>query len=425
MDIEVLKQKILDLAIRGKLVPQDPSDEPASVLIEKIKAEKAKLIKEGKIKASKDDSYIYKGSDNCYYEKFGSLPTTWKLCKFGEIVNISRGASPRPIKAHLTDEIDGIPWIKIGDAKPGDIYINQTSQKIKKQSANKSVFLKKGSLILSNSMSFGRPYILNIDGCVHDGWLAIETYSNTIDIEFLQYILQGYMWFFKSKAGGSSVDNLNIDKVKELPFALPPLNEQKRILFILRKIDNSINSIKNSNIEIEQLVCIAKTKVLDSIFGDNSSYKSYYPSISVKDVCKLDNGVEQFAGILPYLEAKVIRGSKEPKYLDKGIFISKGTTIILVDGENSGEIMQPKFDGYMGSTFKILKIDTSKINEEYISLFIFYKKQELRESKTGSAIPHLNKKIFNNYNLPLPNITKQVEIVTRIQNIFKVLDSII
>ena len=287
------------------------------------------------------------------------------------------------------------------------------------------MFLKKGSLILSNSMSFGRPYILNIDGCVHDGWLAIETYSNTIDIEFLQYILQGYMWFFKSKAGGSSVDNLNIDKVKELPFALPPLNEQKRILFILRKIDNSINSIKNSNIEIEQLVCIAKTKVLDSIFGDNSSYKSYYPSISVKDVCKLDNGVEQFAGILPYLEAKVIRGSKEPKYLDKGIFISKGTTIILVDGENSGEIMQPKFDGYMGSTFKILKIDTSKINEEYISLFIFYKKQELRESKTGSAIPHLNKKIFNNYNLPLPNITKQVEIVTRIQNIFKVLDSII
>ena len=73
MDVEVLKQKILDLAIRGKLVPQDPNDEPASALLEKIKAEKAKLVKEGKIKASKEESYIYKGSDNCYYEKKGNV----------------------------------------------------------------------------------------------------------------------------------------------------------------------------------------------------------------------------------------------------------------------------------------------------------------------------------------------------------------
>ena len=112
------------------------------------------------------------------------------LCRFGSIVSIKRGASPRPIKSHLTNSEDGVNWIKIGDALPGDIYINSTAQKIKKESIDKSVFLKKGALILSNSMSFGRPYILNIDGCIHDGWLAIEIYDNSINKEFLQYILQ-------------------------------------------------------------------------------------------------------------------------------------------------------------------------------------------------------------------------------------------
>jgi restriction endonuclease S subunit len=287
MDIDKIKQKILDLAIRGKLVPQDPNDEPASVLVEKIKAEKEKMVKEGKIKPSKDESYIYKDSDNCYYEnQLKTIPDNWMLCRFGSIVSIKRGASPRPIKSHLTNSEDGVNWIKIGDALPGDIYINSTAQKIKKESIDKSVFLKKGALILSNSMSFGRPYILNIDGCIHDGWLAIEIYDNSINKEFLQYILQGYMWYFKSKASGSGVDNLNIDKVKDMPFALPPIKEQKRILNKLRKIDEFLKKIDVAYDEIQNYAEAIKHKILNLYFGENSSYKSYYGKKKIKEIIK-------------------------------------------------------------------------------------------------------------------------------------------
>jgi len=346
------------------------------------------------------------------------------LCKFGETVNILRGASPRPIKEHLTTEAGGIPWIKIGDTKPGEIYINQTKQKIKKESAKKSVFLTKGSLILSNSMSFGRPYILNIDGCIHDGWLAIEIYNKTIDIEFLQYILQGYMWFFKSTAGGSSVDNLNIDKVKEMPFALPPYNEQKRIIASLRNIDAYINRIKKSKEEISRISAILKIRILETFFDENSSYKSYYPSCAIKDVCKLEKGEISNKGPQPYLEAKVIRGAREAEQRQSGIFITKGTKVILVDGENSGEIMVAPFDGYMGSTFKIFSANLKIIDEDYLSYFILYKKQKLRESKTGSAIPHLNKILFNQYQILIPPLEKQKEIVAQISTLFDVLNKI-
>ena len=208
------------------------------------------------------------------------------LCRFGSIVSIKRGASPRPIKSHLTNSEDGVNWIKIGDALPGDIYINSTAQKIKKESIDKSVFLKKGALILSNSMSFGRPYILNIDGCIHDGWLAIEIYDNSINKEFLQYILQGYMWYFKSKASGSGVDNLNIDKVKDMPFALPPIKEQKRILNKLRKIDEFLKKIDVAYDEIQNYAEAIKHKILNLYFGENSSYKSYYGKKKIKEIIK-------------------------------------------------------------------------------------------------------------------------------------------
>jgi restriction endonuclease S subunit len=240
-------------------------------------------------------------------------------------------------------------------------------------------------------------------------------------------------YFFTStqfRSNFENEDNKQINQVtqeilKNSLIPVPPLKEQYKISEMLDKVFSLLDNISMYISSIKVLVNCAKIKILENIYGENSSYKSYYPSVTINDVCKLDNGIEMSAGKLPYLEAKVIRGSKEPKYIDKGIFISKGTNIILVDGENSGEIMKPQIDGYMGSTFKILKIDTSKINDDYISLFILYKKQELRDSKTGSAVPHLNKKLFINYELPLPTIEKQMELVNSIKNIFKALNSII
>ena len=115
------------------------------------------------------------------------IPENWCWIILGNAADIKRGASPRPIKSYITDELSGVNWIKIGDTDTGK-YVTSIKEKITRQGANKSVFVEKGTLLLSNSMSFGRPYILNVEGCIHDGWLAI-TPSDCFDKEFLYYTL--------------------------------------------------------------------------------------------------------------------------------------------------------------------------------------------------------------------------------------------
>lgn len=135
--------------------------------------------------------------------------------KLGDNATIQRGGSPRPIEAYLTTNRDGINWIKIGDVRPNDKFIRHTVEKIIPEGISHSRQVYKGDFILSNSMSFGRPYILDIDGCIHDGWLVIKDYSNTYDMDFLYYILRSDTVFeqYIAMAAGSSVKNLNKEKV--------------------------------------------------------------------------------------------------------------------------------------------------------------------------------------------------------------------
>ncbi len=244
MKAEQLRKSILQLAIQGKLVKQDPNDEPASVLLERIRAEKQRLIKEGKIKKDKGDSIIFKGDDNCYYEKVGSevknindeipfeIPNSWCWIRLGDLLEIARGGSPRPIKEYLTTAADGVNWIKIGDTEKGGKYINTTKEKIKSSGVSKSRFVHKGDFLLTNSMSFGRPYILNVDGCIHDGWLVFSDTFCVFHKEFLYYVLSSPFAFmqFIGKVSGAVVKNLNSEKVADSIFPLPPLAEQKRIV---------------------------------------------------------------------------------------------------------------------------------------------------------------------------------------------------
>ena len=156
------------------------------------------------------------------------IPTNWKWVILGNLVNIKRGASPRPIKDYITEEEDGINWIKIGDTDAGK-YVTNIKEKVTKEGARKSVFVEKGTLLLSNSMSYGRPYILNVDGCIHDGWLAI-TPSSAFIKEYLYYALLASEWYFDRVAVGTAVRNLNSDRVAATPVPLPPLPEQQRIV---------------------------------------------------------------------------------------------------------------------------------------------------------------------------------------------------
>ena len=241
--VTAAKAKILDLAIRGKLVTQNPDDEPASALLERIRTEKDELIKQGKIKRDKKESFIFKGEDNSYYEKIGSvvqcidseipfeIPDSWAYERLGNICSVARGGSPRPIKNYLTDDENGLNWIKIGDTEQGGKYIFSTKEKIRPDGLSKTRYVHCGDFLLTNSMSFGRPYILKTDGCIHDGWLVIGDVENVFDQDFLYCMLSSSAMYnaLSSLAVGSTVKNLKSDSVKTLIVLIPPIEEQKAI----------------------------------------------------------------------------------------------------------------------------------------------------------------------------------------------------
>ena len=238
----LLKSKVLDLAMRGKLVEQDPHDEPASVLLKKIKAEKEQLIKEGKMKKSKPLPPI---TDD---EKPFDIPNSWEWVRLGDVITILRGGSPRPIKKYLTNNSSGINWIKIGDSKPNSKYIESATEKIIPEGLNKTREVHKGDFLLSNSMSFGRPYILKINGAVLDGWLVLSEYEQLFDKDYLYYLLSSSFINkqFVALATGSTVKNLNRERVANTIAVVPPLLEQKRIAVIIERLSPLLSGVEIS-----------------------------------------------------------------------------------------------------------------------------------------------------------------------------------
>jgi type I restriction enzyme S subunit len=146
----------------------------------------------------------------------GGTKVEWKT--LGEIAKVQRGASPRPIAQYITDDTNGIPWIRIGDTSSGSKYVKNTSQRITIEGAKKSRVLKKGDFIISNSMSFGRPYILDINGAIHDGWASISNFEEKLNSDFLYHYLSSNVVqnYWLSKINSGSVSNLNADIIKTL-----------------------------------------------------------------------------------------------------------------------------------------------------------------------------------------------------------------
>lgn len=171
----------------------------------------------------------------------------WEVKKLGEVADISRGGSPRPIENYITNQPNGINWIKIGDISKGAKYIETTAEKIIQAGVSSSRFVHEGDFLLSNSMSFGRPYILKTKGCIHDGWLVIHNYEHYFDREFLYYILgsESVLAQYKVMASGSSVLNLNKEIVKDVFINCPvSIEEQTRIATILSDMDNEIQTLE-------------------------------------------------------------------------------------------------------------------------------------------------------------------------------------
>ena len=167
---------------------------------------------------------------------------SWEQRKFSDLVLIERGGSPRPIDAYITEDPAGLNWVKIGDAPSMGRYITSTSEKIKPEGLSKTRQVYPGDLVLSNSMSFGRPYIMAVEGCIHDGWLLIRDTQNQFDPVFLCHMLGTPQMLdqYRMFASGSTVNNLNKELVGNAMVPLPNRDEQVKIGKYLDELDSLI-----------------------------------------------------------------------------------------------------------------------------------------------------------------------------------------
>ena len=484
MNGKQLKNSILQWAIQGKLVPQDPNDEPASVLLERIREEKARLVKEKKIKKDKNESIIYRGEDKSYYEKFLAtgevkcideeipfeIPQGWEWCRFGSLM-INRDSERIPLSvaqrqtlkkvydyygaSGVIDKVDKYLFDKdlllIGE--DGANLINRSTP---------IAFIAKGKYWVNN-----HAHVLDVCGGLNLAYIAL--FINAISL--VNYVT------------GTAQPKMNQEKMNSILVTVPPISEQARIVnqieslqpLIIRydKAQSELNILNTSvkeqlkksilqeaiqghlvpqiveegtaeellaEIRKEKKRLVNEGKLKKSALNDSIIFKGddnkYYEQINgqavqiecdydfpyswslvrLSSICSLIDG-EKKEGQQLCLDAKFLRGKSAGEYQQRGKFVHKGDNIILVDGENSGEVFTVPCDGYMGSTFKQLWV-SSIMHLPYVLNYILFYKELLRKSKRGAAIPHLNKEIFYSLIIGIPPYQEQMRIVNRINEIY-------
>ena len=501
MDGKQLRNSILQWAIQGKLVPQDPNDEPASVLLERIREEKARLVKEKKIKQDKNESIIYRGDDNSYYEKFTatgevkcvddeitiSIPKSWEFARLQNIVQINP-------KNDCEDIIEAafIPMEKI-DATSLSSFTIATKKwgEIKKgftHFANGDVAFAKITPCFQNRKSMILKDLPNGVGAGTTELRVLRRFGKTVILEYLLFFLETPYFVDEATFKGTANQQRIISGYLENKlFPLPPLAEQKRIvekilqLFPVvehyEKSQNKLNLLNNNlksflkksilqeaiqgrlvaqsetdepsfhlleKIKSEKQKLVKDGKLKKSALEESVIFKGddnkYYEKVDgqlfevecnaqfphswqlcrLSFICQLTDGIKMKGNHI-CLDAKYLRGKSTGVQLGEGKFVEKGDNIILVDGENSGEVFTVPVDGYMGSTFKQLWVSET-MNLQYVLYVIRFYKDMLRNSKKGAAIPHLNKQLFYNIIVGIPPIKEQSRIVKRVDQLFQLSD---
>lgn len=197
------------------------------------------------------------------------IPLTWKIARIKDVGNVQRGGSPRPIDDYITEDADGLNWIKIGDTVKGKKYITSVKLKIRKDGLSKTRMVHKGDLLLTNSMSFGEPYILDVDGCIHDGWVCISDLTE-LSKEFLYYFLCSdlCMMQFRLQVAGGVVQNLNVDKIGATKLFIPEIEEQDAIVKYLDNKCEYINSlIDEKELLVHDLESYKKATIFEVVTG--------------------------------------------------------------------------------------------------------------------------------------------------------------
>jgi type I restriction enzyme S subunit len=203
---------------------------------------------------------------------FDSLAESFDNIYLNDACKVERGSSPRPIKQFITNDVTGVNWIKIGDIKEGEKYVTQTKEKITIAGSKKSRQVKKGDLILTNSMSYGRPYIMDIDGYIHDGWFVLRL-SENVETEYFYYLLSSpfVQKQFHSLAAGSVVKNISGDLLKKTKVIIPTLDHQLQTSEKLTEISKNTNRFMEiNNLKINKLK-ILKSSILNKFFSVEST----------------------------------------------------------------------------------------------------------------------------------------------------------
>lgn len=217
---------------------------------------------------------------------------TWSLKTLDQIFEIARGGSPRPINQFITDADDGVNWIMIGDASNSSKHIRHTKKKIKPSGVSRSRLVKPGDFLLTNSMSFGRPYILDTHGCIHDGWLVLSPRQANVDHDYFYHLLGSPEIFrqFEKLAAGATVKNLNIDLVKSVTVALPPIEDQSRIAGILDQADELCRKRQRAIDRLNQLGLAIFNDSFGSVETDTSIIDYLDDIQSGKNLVGVDDG---------------------------------------------------------------------------------------------------------------------------------------
>ena len=452
MDTKKLRQKILDLAIHGKLVPQDPNDEPASVLLQRIRTEKERLIKEGKIKRSRKPA---KTSDTPHYEQMPfELPQGWVWITLEEISSkIGSGSTPKGGNYSK----DGIPFFRSQNVYNEGLVC--ADMKFISNATHKRMIgteVRPKDLLLNiTGGSLGRCAIVSDE-------FQIGNVSQHVCIIRPIFVLSSYVHSFilsslfkkSMNITGSGREGLPKYNLEKMFLPLPPLTEQTRIVTEIEHWTKLIDAIEQGKIALQIAIKQAKSKILElAIHGklvpqnpadepasellkrinpkaqitcDNEHYPQLpkgWAITSMHEVCNLFDGEKQDYRSMINLDVKFLRRQSDGKVLKGGRYVPANTYMILVDGENSGEVFKTPIEGYQGSTFKQLSINEN-MNEEYVLHIINLHRKALRENKVGSAIPHLNKKLFRAIDVPIPPYAEQERIIGAIKLAFNRLDTI-
>jgi type I restriction enzyme S subunit len=371
------------------------------------------------------------------------MPNGWEYKKLGDAMHIARGGSPRPIKQYLTDDPNGLNWIKIGDATESNKYIYKTKEKITKDGLHKTRFVEEGDFLLSNSMSFGRPYIMKTTGCIHDGWLVLKEIEDIdLDKDFLYHLLCSPYLFeqFDKLAAGSTVRNLNIALVSSVEIPIPPLDEQKRIV---AKLDECFDAIDKARANVEKNLNNAKElfqSQLNQIFsqpalseaeGKGNGWADKRIEEMTENVSKgsspkwqginyVENDGILFITSENVGEAELLLHKKkyvEKKFNDKEkkSILKKGDVLTNIVGASIGRTAIYDIDDIanINQAVCVIRCNENVLNNYYLMYLLnspFFK-TILHENEVNNARANLSLTFFRNLIIPIPNTTEQQSIV--------------